>query len=1618
MKRKITALFALITVIASVCFVGCELKPVEAPVYSVTFVGGENAIGVAPSVSDKKEGETFVLPENTFEKEGYAFLSWNDGSSTFTVGATYTMPAKEVVFTAEWEAVPERYTVTYSLGEHAHSTAALPESVSGKLEGEKVVLPSAPTPAENYKFIGWSDGVSLYDAGDEYVVTANVTVTAVWEELPVVKEMIDDYKVVHGEFIGASESEVASSSVNALAIHSSDEFKYGTLEIDMNIPQSVTTGDHGIVFALTEGNTSTYWEGNGSSYYFFFIDANNNARLGKTGTSSTGSPTWSNCGEKPITGFVRGINHTLKVEYNGSRIKCYVDGELYINFVDNAGLTGTKYGFRSGLANNIVYSKVNCQSTDVAPDMGDIPDDQIPEDAMIRDYQIASGQYSYVEGDKMVSTSGNSLAVSKTGSFEKGVLEIDVLIPETLTTGDHGIVFGLTKASSETFWESGSSYYFFFIDANNNARLGRVGPTAADAWANCAEAPIVGFTRGITHTLKIEKDESFILCYVDGELLLTYGDSSPLNGVSYGMRAGGEGVIYSNVKIQESEGNLGETIQGFDTISGGFNAIGENIRSSSINSLALYQNELAQGTVSVLTSIPSAGWTGIAFGSDASASSYYRYLVKGDLSVTLEKVENGIATELKSTSLVAKYGSGAMVELKVIFTAEQIYTYIDDVCLVAWTAETSGNRVGIAASSANMIYKAFETSDNATPVQADVILWGHSHMQLWGNYESDLAGYGKVINMGIGGSNTPYWARLLDEICSYGASKMIVMTGSNDIPYTNASAIMEMEEDIFAELSNRIPSLKVYLITEFLQPCRLDYADRVHELNSLYFLYESKTDFVTVVDAYDIALNADGSLNYDVFIDIYHLTKAGYDVLAGRVRSALNGSYASSALDNYEIVEGEFTANGESFISAEENSVAIVKNIGYGRVYLELKKTASSDEYGGIVFAYGDEGYYYFATNKENAKLYKVVGTEKTLIKEISGEYALSQTISVKFADGEIICSIDGEEIISHVDESALNGVRFGVIGEIGGTIFEGLTAEKVAGKYNFTVGDESNWEITKNQEGNVVFKSLVKNSLLMFNDVIFTGGTVEFDMTVNAQPADHFFNVVNGIVFGATRLDLTHDLGNWYCFGRWPGDGQMVVFSKNNDLSSGQFLWENSNRYPANVQVGQKVHYKFVWDSKNHNVHIWADGVEKQVQPLARHFNGQYVGIYCDSANTVIENLTFTQKQEGGEGSSPEEPTVGVLSEAQKSELYNFTVGSSDKWEISKKEDGSYSYKSLEKNLMLMIKDKTFNGGAIEFDMTVNAEATDHTFQIVNGVVFGANGLTTHHDFGDWYCFGRWPGDGQIVGFSKDNSSGGGFLWENSGIYFANTLVGQKVHYKFVWDNVNNKVYIYGNGAIMAVSNLVRDFNGENVGIYCDSANTVIENLTFTALESTFMTAAEKAEKYNFTINGADNWVIEKDANGGLTYHGLVNSDSAMLIFKDITFTGGTVEFDMMIPTTLTTYKCLTGIVFGADSLNCNHGTSWYACGREQWNGFNTMSKENGAFAWEDSNKFVGVSVGVQYHYKFVWDAENGTVAYYLNGEYKNTQTLSRKLSGQYVGIYCETSGAQISNLTFTPAE
>ena len=125
-------------------------------------ISGEYISGAVVTLPDAKLGDA-------------VFDGWSDGVNVYPAGSKYTVTGI-VTLTAQWsELVRDRY-VTF-LPEGGEFTELDPSGYYA--DGEIIILPEAER--EGYRLVGWTDGVEVYEPGEEYIVTNTVNLTAVWE---------------------------------------------------------------------------------------------------------------------------------------------------------------------------------------------------------------------------------------------------------------------------------------------------------------------------------------------------------------------------------------------------------------------------------------------------------------------------------------------------------------------------------------------------------------------------------------------------------------------------------------------------------------------------------------------------------------------------------------------------------------------------------------------------------------------------------------------------------------------------------------------------------------------------------------------------------------------------------------------------------------------------------------------------------------------------------------------------------------------------------------------------------------------------------------------------------------------------------------------------------------------------------------------------------------------------------------------------------------------------------------------------------------------------------------------------------------------------------------------
>ncbi len=101
MKSKVVSFAVLVLMALCSVFMLVACQPTLP---SVIYQGGQNATGVA-DVKKYEVGESVVVEENVFTREGYVFVGWTDGSKDYVVGDTFVMPDSDVILTARWQKI-------------------------------------------------------------------------------------------------------------------------------------------------------------------------------------------------------------------------------------------------------------------------------------------------------------------------------------------------------------------------------------------------------------------------------------------------------------------------------------------------------------------------------------------------------------------------------------------------------------------------------------------------------------------------------------------------------------------------------------------------------------------------------------------------------------------------------------------------------------------------------------------------------------------------------------------------------------------------------------------------------------------------------------------------------------------------------------------------------------------------------------------------------------------------------------------------------------------------------------------------------------------------------------------------------------------------------------------------------------------------------------------------------------------------------------------------------------------------------------------------------------------------------------------------------------------------
>ena len=227
---------------------GTTVKAVwENITYTVSFDanGGTGTMTAVSGVS-----RDYTLPENGFTAPaGKQFKCWSVNDTEKEVGDKITVTANTTV-TAVWENIPvTTYTITFNANGGGGSMA----NVTG-VSGEYTLPGNSFTAPEGKQFKCWSVNDTEKEVGDKITVTANTTVTAVWEDEPVTLSSIDittpPTKTTY------TEGESFDTAGMVVTATYSDGSTAAVTGYTVSPDRALTTGDTSVTITYTEGGVT------------------------------------------------------------------------------------------------------------------------------------------------------------------------------------------------------------------------------------------------------------------------------------------------------------------------------------------------------------------------------------------------------------------------------------------------------------------------------------------------------------------------------------------------------------------------------------------------------------------------------------------------------------------------------------------------------------------------------------------------------------------------------------------------------------------------------------------------------------------------------------------------------------------------------------------------------------------------------------------------------------------------------------------------------------------------------------------------------------------------------------------------------------------------------------------------------------------------------------------------------------------------------------------------------------------------------------------------------------------------------------------------------------------
>ncbi len=183
------------------------------------------------------------------------------------------------------------------------------------------------------------------------------------------------------------------------------------------------------------------------------------------------------------------------------------------------------------------------------------------------------------------------------------------------------------------------------------------------------------------------------------------------------------------------------------------------------------------------------------------------------------------------------------------------------------------------------------TANDKSLNKKDVILFtGSSSIRMWEKIQSDFPKY-NVVNRGFGGSQTSDLLYYFDKlILPYNPKKIFIYEGDNDLSAGKSPELILSTMDSLITLIHEKVSrnVSVYLISPKPSLSRWELRDKYIAFNKRMGDLASSKKNVYFIDVWTPALDADGNVLKDIFLeDGLHMNEKGYAIWVNVIKKYL-----------------------------------------------------------------------------------------------------------------------------------------------------------------------------------------------------------------------------------------------------------------------------------------------------------------------------------------------------------------------------------------------------------------------------------------------------------------------------------------------------------------------------------------------------------------------------------------------------------------------------------------------------------------------------------------------------------------------------------------------------------